>query len=603
MGARCTANVLNPAAMPYWSHRAKPLPAPIPKASPFDDLLKYCPQAAPALPANRPKRLDYHCLRDASTMTELEKLKSGVVFNTHGNELGFSLQDVLGFATRTNKVQASEISIARLSKEKFLIMLPHGLAPETFINATGPELWDAGFTFQPWSQLDGAKMVLPEFKALLDLHDIPPHLFNESEVKKVVMTFGTFLGSVPPADPADLSKWTLVVAVHRLEKIPEELSMHDLGSEHIVPITVKNWLRSPLYKATDLPRHQPKFSKPPKKPASSEPDHFHVSRRALIQICKGLNPADLPPEVQAILSSPAAPPIIPSAQIDQLMLCQTMPHTVNPVAGQDSCSNDSAHTIIASQIHQPSSSLNPSSSAGQPLNSDIGNGTQMGSTTPIPPQPMPQKNQQPIQILRRPDIPPVTSPIPKHCNPAGEGSARKPCTDFSRQNRGSDKPPKSRVWTRVAAEVDKDKAKSATIQAHKDKGKATVQSTSKPAQKPKKGNPILIPPKPVLFKKMAQQQFTGRNKPKAKQAQKLAEVNLGQEGFYEVKVQYAHKENLAAGCGLQTYMVIEALNEDNLQRRVEMPSGSAIGNMDLDNEGLDLNFDSEEELGSEEDLE
>lgn len=41
-----------------------------------------------------------------------------------------------------------------------------------------------------------------------------------------------------------------------------------------------------------------------------------------------------------------------------------------------------------------------------------------------------------------------------------------------------------------------------------DKGKSTGQ-TNRPAQKTKKGNPVLIPTKPVLFKKIAQQKLTG----------------------------------------------------------------------------------------------
>lgn len=118
---------------------------------------------------------------------------------------------------------------------------------------------------------------------------------------------------------------------------------------------------------------------------------------------------------------------------------------------------------------------------------------------------------------------------------------------------------------------------------------------------PKKGNPILIPPKPVLFKKIVQQQFTGLSKPK-KQTQKLAEVNLGPEGFYEVSVQYGHREDLAHGCGLQTDMVNEALTEDNLHRRIEQSPGPSEKNMEVDSKGLDLSFDFDEELGSDEDL-
>lgn len=598
MGARCTANTLNPAAMPYWANRAKPqpAPAPAPKPTPLDELLKPCPLAAQAMPSNRPKRLEYHCRRDASTFSELEKLKSGVVFNTHGNELGFSLQDVMGFATRTNKVHASEISIAKLNREKFLLILPFGLAPETFINATGSELWDAGFSFQPWSPLDGSRMVLPSVQALIDLHDIPPHLFEEPEVMKVVQTFGTFVVSVPPKDPADLSKWSLVVAVSSLEKIPEELSMHDLGSEYIIPVTVQNWVRRPLYKASDLPRQPPKFSKPVKKPVSSQPDHFHVSRRALIQICSGIDPKDLPVEVQAILSSPVNLQVLSGDVVEQLVNCPTRSHATISVAGQPSSSYDPTHILTATQhLQNPPSFIMAGQSQGMDTEPTRNN---TGTTT----QPLPQTTQPQFQILRRTVSPPVI-PIPRHCSTQGEGSARIPYSDYNGQKKRMDISHKSRVWTRATTEGQKDNTNLTAPPSQKDKGKAVTQAVPKPTPKPKKGNPILIPPKPVLFKKIAQQQFTGRNKQKPKQAQRVAEVKLGQGGFYEVKVQYGHKEELAAACGLTTALVSEALREDNSQRIEEVPNGPVEGNMDLDSEGLDLNFDSEEELVSEEDIE
>lgn len=232
MASRCNANTLNPATMPYWSNKLKRPPSPPKPSSPFDELLKPCPRAAQAFPNSRPKKLSYYVSRDAVIKEELTKLSSGVVFDTHGHELGFSLQDVLGFARRTKLVQPAELSIGRLAKDQFLIILPHGLAPETFINATTPELWDAGFSFQPWSKIDGAKLILPEYKVLIDLNNIPPHLFKEEEVRKLVSTFGIYVTSVAPKDIADLSVWSVIVAVNRLENVPEEIAMYDLGFEH-----------------------------------------------------------------------------------------------------------------------------------------------------------------------------------------------------------------------------------------------------------------------------------------------------------------------------------------------------------------------------------
>lgn len=222
MGAKCTAQTLNPAAMPYWTKKHNRPVSPPRQTSPFEELLKPCPLAVHSFPNSRPKRLAYYVTRDAATKAELNKLALGVVFNTHGYEYGFALKDIVGFALRTKLVQASEISIGRLDRDRFLIILPHGMAPETFINATTPELWDAGFSFQPWSETDGANLILPEYKVLVELRNIPPHLFREQQVQKILATFGTFLGSIPPTEMAELSVWAAVVAVDRLEKVPEE---------------------------------------------------------------------------------------------------------------------------------------------------------------------------------------------------------------------------------------------------------------------------------------------------------------------------------------------------------------------------------------------
>lgn len=342
MGSRCSAQTLNPAAMPYWSKNKCPA-SPPKQVSPFEELLKPCPQAVQAFPNNRPKRLSYHIARDHATLSELTKLASGVVFNTHGHEYNFSLKDVVGFATRTKLVLSSEISIGRLARDRFLILLPHGMAPQTFIESTTPELWDAGFSFQPWSELDGANTVLPEYKVLIDLHNIPPHLFRDEQVQKVVSTFGTYLGTIPPMDVADLSVWTAVVAVHRLETVPEELSLHDLGSEHIITVQPRNWLRSPLYKVTDLPRHQQKFTKPLKARSEHQVDdieHFAISRKSLRELCKGIDSSALPEEIGAILQGTAPNPTLSMAGVEQLA---SLPRTAEPLAISNYETGETSH--------------------------------------------------------------------------------------------------------------------------------------------------------------------------------------------------------------------------------------------------------------------
>lgn len=90
---RCKGKSLNPAAMPYWANKAKF--APVTTTKLIDDrLLKPNPLAASTLPAARPKRLEAFSPQDQATMAEISKLNGGVVFNTHGLELDFTIKDV-----------------------------------------------------------------------------------------------------------------------------------------------------------------------------------------------------------------------------------------------------------------------------------------------------------------------------------------------------------------------------------------------------------------------------------------------------------------------------------------------------------------------------
>lgn len=599
MGSRCNAQTLNPAAMPYWSKNKWPATPPK-QASPFEELLKPCPQAIQALPNNRPKRLSYHLDRDQATLSELSKLASGVVFDTHGHEYNFSLKDVVGFATRTKLVQSSEISIGRLAKDRFLIMLPHGMAPQTFIEGTTPELWDAGFSFQPWSELDGANTVLPEYKVLIDLHNIPPHLFRDKQVQKVVSTFGTYLGSIPPVDIADLSVWTAVVAVNRLEKVPEELTLYELGSEHIISIQPRNWLRSPLYKATDLPRHQQKFTKPLKARSDHQADnmeHFAVSRRALREMCKGLDSSALPEEIRAILQETGPNPTISMAGVEQLA---SLPRTAEPLTLTNSETGETSHPhplrdpshnltqFVTQPIQQDTIPFPPETTevpqlheAGQIFSTNAG-----ASELDFPE--MPQRIPTQVQILKR--QPPRTvqldsSPARRDRSVPEASVQRINCGNVRRQIKNRDKPVGPKNRTR-AVPAD-----------HKEKGKQTVNADG-PAQKSRKGVPVLIPPKPVLFKKLAQQKFTGgpKNTKNKQAAQRAAELVKGPDGFFEVAVHYSHCQDLADGLGLKPGDVEEVLMLDNLQRKEGPQADSGSADVEMDEEGLDMEFESDEDV-------
>lgn len=274
VGAHCKGSSLNPAAMPYWSstsNLSQSSRAPS-DTNKFQDLLRNTTHASGlTMPENRPKRLTYFAECDQVTLAEIAKLENGVVFNTHGNELGFSVEDIAGFATKTKLVDKSEIAVSALSKERFLILLPQGLAVDRFIRATTHELWDGGFSFQPWSQEDQAKLVVPEYKVLVDLEGLPPHLYRTREVARAIGTFGTYLGSVPQSNLANLAHWTVAVAVDKLERVPEELAVNVRGFEHVAAVHPHKWIRANLYSAAELSRNLPRYTKQSINPPSTRP--------------------------------------------------------------------------------------------------------------------------------------------------------------------------------------------------------------------------------------------------------------------------------------------------------------------------------------------
>lgn len=159
----------------------------------------------------------------------------------------------LTLQTRTKLVTRDEIQVSILPNSRFLITLPEGLALETFIHATPADAWEEGLSFQQWSPHYGASIAIPEYKVLVSLHGIPPHLRREKEVIKAVSKFGVFLGTVEQENPANLSTWWAVVGVDDLLFVPQYVTMHDGGMKREIWVETVKWKKVNLYSAEDLP--------------------------------------------------------------------------------------------------------------------------------------------------------------------------------------------------------------------------------------------------------------------------------------------------------------------------------------------------------------
>lgn len=117
--------------------RTKPAPVSSSSEPGFEELLTGSyPYRAPEMPTERP--LSLHCFleRDHEYFEELARLQQAVVMHTRGYQWDLSVDNAVNLACRTNKVHKDEISVSQLSGSRFLILLPEGLHPDTFINAT-----------------------------------------------------------------------------------------------------------------------------------------------------------------------------------------------------------------------------------------------------------------------------------------------------------------------------------------------------------------------------------------------------------------------------------------------------------------------------------
>lgn len=223
---------------------------------------------------------------------------------------------------------------------------------------------------------------------------------NGKQVANAVSTFGTYLGSIPQKDPRNTYTWTAVVAVDRLERIPEELGFHYKGVEHVASIETKNWLKSPLYKEADLPKPHPKFGKPLRKSETESRgrDLIHVSRKVLLDLVRDRDPASLLDEIQLFLATDSPVTEFSLAQVDQLVNDATLALAGNGgvVAPPVDLSNFPASPTSHGSVHNesPPEEQMPGFDEAGHLGSKL-RGHKQTTRTP------PQKNQPPIQILRR----------------------------------------------------------------------------------------------------------------------------------------------------------------------------------------------------------
>lgn len=317
-GNKCKEGMLNPKAPPYWP--APKVPTRVINYEPgFTEILqKPKPLNPHYMPPNRPKKIVSYMERDGEYYHEVSKLQNSVILYTSNLHFQLSVDKVAEYAAETGLVKEKEVRISMMSKARYVIFLPEGLAPETFIEATPQHLWDMGLSFQKWNQLEDGELHNPAYKVLMDIVGFPPPLYRESAIIRAVSRFGLYLGSVAQQHQEDISRWSTVVAVKELEEVPDMVSLVIGGIEHEAEVKVQMWSRGPVFKGDDMPKPPDRFHGPKPKETeetmvteigqssamqndSTESDSIKISRRALIEICKDRDVDSFSPELREFL--------------------------------------------------------------------------------------------------------------------------------------------------------------------------------------------------------------------------------------------------------------------------------------------------------------
>ncbi|KAF3321298.1 hypothetical protein FCM35_KLT14551 [Carex littledalei] len=629
----------------------------------FEELLTgNLPILEPEMPKDRQIRLHCFIHRDEAYYKELQRLKQGVVMYTSGFQWDLSVDNVASYACRTNLVKREEIQISELNGSRFLIMLPEGLDPDTFINATPQSAWDEGLSFQPWTPLEGAEISVPAYKVLLRLVGVPAHLWREKHIINAVNRFGVYLGTVVPEDPASIASWIVAVGVDDLMLVPTQLAMHDGGMVHPIQVYTLAWHRNPIYNPDDMPKQPKKYVRlqPPPSSSSSSDDDFMqeqfdlvpMSSRVLRELCKG-RPADtLPTELRRFATLEEINMDNPfmgtqdSATIDQQLPYQNPPQKkqkesersdfqqakspeniqTNAVAGGQNKLIKPPHVNHSEKSHRRlalGSVL--SKETNQVVTALIGPG-KVTESVPEPSSNIPP-NSQPLQEIRRIQ--------PHKILPRGQnfGNIMPPVrirseTEELAQNQrnllsnntDNSKKTASVAHGRIGEHSNNDSAiikkgnhVAATNDLHftfQSKVKGPLAKTGPYSSKYKWVRPTKHIPinnaqntKKVMTaqKRKLQQGPTARQVNKSAVKEKIkegADISFNPEGFYEVRVDYGQIKKLATGCGFKSADIEAVIQTDNEDRRTQANIASS-SKMGVVEEDPDL---SRFELSSDDEL-
>lgn len=623
IGTHCGKEALNPAAPPFLPPPKKDAqkPKPLRGEPSFDDFLSE-PLVTKPLPEGRPEVAFCYIEKDEEYHVEMEKLQGAVVLETHHWEIEPSIDQVAKYAEKTNLVKIEELSISNLSSSRFLILLPHGLAPEVFIEAMPDHIWHLGITLSIWSPFDNAQIMVPKFKVLIDLLGIPPYLYRPTSVIRAVSTFGTNLGSVEQKNREDLSCWTVVVATDDLGKIPHKVAYVIGGFKTLVRVNPITWKHSALYKADEMPKQPPLFRPPPIETSNDsdkivvrEDELISMSRNDLREICKGLDFNILPESVKEMLAGSADNNGVIHNTTQRLVHVASQDPRPHQIGGSSPSQQQlviltrplyeaghSPHIInspyeVPVVVDEQNPLINSNIGESSPvINSRPSSHAKTAIPNPISPQnpPIIQNNSITTSLTaeNQSQIVPITF------------SAQKPPPFIPavNQNRGTT-PKLSNVTQTYKKKGDLTQRKTPSFMQPKNKmlGRSRGASSSMGPERN-----VQLPKVSTRLKRKNQMLETGSSKPqcvkKHTQPKQRQHANLSKtaDGFFEVRVDYDHCSRLAQAAGFKPDDVEMVIRDDNEERKNRVVEDETdMYNPEL--EMIDTRFDpdTDDDLGSE----
>lgn len=546
--------------------------------------------------------------RDEDYFKELRRLNNSVVITFSG--LDITAEHIVDWAVATGLVHFNEVAVAKLKEGKYLLNLPEGLVPETFIRATPPTLWEQGISFQQWSMLHEAAVNIPMFKVRLELSNIPDIHWRESEVIRAVSNFGVYLGTMWPADESR-EVWTAVVAVDDLCRIPHEITMVAGGLEHDVMVDPVDWAIGPIYKREDLPTLPPKYTKPatarpsPQVKALFEDEQMiPMSRSVLLDLCRGKDEATLPLVVKAALAGARSSAPYEGRECDEAMNLHL--NRLYESVGQHEAGWKTKRSIHCAQTEQRepqkillhSGERNLQSGPSDRLRLQTASDPEVICAT----HSMQQDSHIPHeavshQIQNNPLFIPHNDSPPASVEAELSGGKRQPMEGSVPQNVSSQK---GRRQSASGSTLAGTLGEAGQVRG-KETGPGRRTSSATPQKTPKglhnKQNSSVLGPTPVIRKGQHVAQgpnsssskdrkqghvmrrrrktlapgdygagpstVNGDNGPSAKSP---CQVDLDPQGFFNVHVQYSHCTDIASGSGLPISDVLAIVEEDNRAR-------------------------------------